>query len=146
MDSHDSEPDSPPTEAQICKWNGNAYKVWPVRQAFRRFPGVYIYTRFLSGRFHPLYIGEAEDVAHARLEDWESFPELGSHAEHIHCFTVRDGEGKRSDIVRELIEMFNPPLNTDHRTSAASQKISELVPDRWIDVLDELEELGDSPA
>ena len=120
-----------PTQAQTCRWNGCTFKVWPSQQTFRRFPGVYVYTHLLEGRFHPLYVGEAEDVAAALAKTKTIFPELDLLAQHVHCLTVRDDADRRKNIAREMIELFNPPLNTDHRTSAASGKISTLIPDRW---------------
>ena len=79
-------------------------------------PGNYIFAkRTAGGGWTPLYIGKAENLS-ARLSNhdrWDEAVRLG--ATHAYAHTSQGTEQSRLNEERDLIQRWNPPLNTHHR-------------------------------
>jgi hypothetical protein len=100
--------------------SGAAYKYWsldnPTADGIIAAAGNYAFVQQLqNGNFMPLYFGVAEDLK-ARVpghERWDEAIKLG--ATHIMAHTTPAGEEARLAEERDLIQYWNPPLNTHHR-------------------------------
>lgn len=91
--------------------------------------GLYALTRRIGDFLHPLYIGEADDMAEA------SAGFLGREAAAAKIvdgalWMERPQARQRREILRELVGSYNPPLNTEQRTRRAAPEIAALVGDR----------------
>lgn len=96
---------TPPTHA----WSGYEFQVHRPDVSWNQVAGVYVFAAPLGrGRWKALYVGETGSLAN-RIPDHERWPEarrLG--ATHVH---VRAESLRRSEIERELIRAYQPPLN-----------------------------------
>lgn len=101
-----------------CRWTGVSgwgydYGVYPLGTTIINAPGNYILTRLTDGFWHPLYIGEAQDLGRrccATHEKWAAAIRLG--ATHIHLRFNPSGRQSRLDEETDLRRAFNTPLNT----------------------------------
>lgn len=111
--------------ADTVEWkgrSGKAYKYWFLASlaadGIKSEPGNYAFVKLLpNGNYTPLYFGVAADLRN-RLPSHEVWPEarrLG--ATHVMGHTTQGGEQVRLDEERDLIAYWNPPLNTQHRTT-----------------------------
>ena len=105
-------------------WNGSSgtsYRYWSVDSlapiSLQAVAGNYAFVKQLpNGNFIPLYFGVAESLRD-RLpnhERWNEAARLG--ATHVMAHTTPAGETARLAEERDLIQQWNPPLNTHHRS------------------------------
>jgi len=105
-------------------WNGKsgtAYRYWSVDNltaaGLQAVAGNYAFVKQLpNGNFIPLYFGIAESLRD-RLPNhdrWNEAVRLG--ATHVMAHTTPAGEAARLAEERDLIQQWNPPLNTHHRS------------------------------
>lgn len=103
--------------------SGTLYRYWildmpKVSWAIKDEGGNYIYARQLpDGSFLPLYIGQAVSLR-GRIpghEVWPGATRLG--VTHVMSHTTPAGEKARCAEEADLIAFWNPPLNTQHRTT-----------------------------
>lgn len=96
------------------KWSNHEFGVFgpPGTVAWNDVPGVYIFTGLnTSNRWVAIYIGKAESFS-SRLpnhERWAEAARLG--ATHVHAMVVQQ-EANRDSIEKDLIQTFQPTLNT----------------------------------
>lgn len=77
--------------------------------------GVYMFVRLVNGTWHPVYVGIADDLL-ARLtnhERWREAVQLGATGVVAQAQASADS---RQTAERNLIGLWNPPLNTHYRT------------------------------
>jgi hypothetical protein len=78
--------------------------------------GNYAFVKQLpNGNFVPLYFGEAEDLQQRipNHERWDGAKRAG--ATHVMAHVTPNGVQARLVEERDLIQYWNPPLNTQHR-------------------------------
>ena len=98
--------------------NGTVYRFWFLDLSLRDVssqPGVYMFVRRVNRTWVPVYIGIADDLP-TRLtghERWAEAVALGATHFVAHGQASRD---VRERVERDLIGLWNPPLNTHHRT------------------------------
>lgn len=91
--------------------------------------GLFILSRRVGARRHPVLIGESEAVA-ATIAGLRADPALARGlAEGVFCMK-RDNARQRRHIWRDLVGRYNPPLNVEGRTARSAPEIAALVPDR----------------
>lgn len=103
--------------------SGAHYRYWFLASfkpdAIQDIGGNYAFVKLLpNGNYFPLYFGQADSLR-ARLPNHEVWPEavrLG--ATHVMAHTTPAGESARKIEERDLIQYWNPALNTQHRTTA----------------------------
>jgi hemoglobin len=91
-------------------------------------PGVLAVALPLGGRLYPLLVTAAQDLAAAAAAALEELPQL-PHPLRV-VWLARAQSRQRAHIARDLARKYNPPLEAEHRTAAATAEIAELVPDR----------------
>jgi predicted GIY-YIG superfamily endonuclease len=102
--------------------SGRSYRYWfhssiaPPSADLKKVAGNYMYVRQTrTGGWLPVYIGQADDVS-ARLPSHERLADAKkADATHLMTHTATSGEQTRLDEERDLIQYWNPPLNTQHR-------------------------------
>jgi hypothetical protein len=102
--------------------SGMTYRYWNLINAttagIQAVGGNYVFAKQLQdGTYLPLYFGEAGDLQ-ARIPSHERLAEavrLG--ATHILAHTTQGGDAARLAEERDLIQYWNPPLNTQHRVT-----------------------------
>ena len=108
--------------AETIDWpgkSGNSYRYWFTASMkagdLLAAGGNYMFVKQLpNGNWVPVYIGECENFK-TRLpnhERWAEAVRLG--ATHLMTHTTPTGEQARLVEERDLIEYWNPPLNTQH--------------------------------
>ena len=100
-----------------------------VRAELVHAPGVYIVTRGIGALIYPVLIGEAEDIAGA-VASFEARDPASARAADGCVWMERAQPRQRAQIVRDLVQAYNPPLNVEHRTRHTSPDLAVLVPDR----------------
>jgi hypothetical protein len=104
--------------AATCRWTGFSgwpydYEVHPLNTALSSVPGNYVLCRLSQdGYWHPLYVGEAEDLGNrccVRHEKWAAAIRLG--ATHIHAKVTWGGKSVRCAEETDLRKAWKPPLN-----------------------------------
>ncbi len=104
-------------------WNGasgKSYRYWfltdTTAAGIQAVGGNYAFVKQLpNGNFLPLYFGQAEDLQ-VRIpghERWDEAKRAG--AIHVMAHTAPAGEQARLAEERDLIQQWNPILNTHHR-------------------------------
>jgi len=107
-----------------CKWtdslgNTYTYSVYAAGGTWSDVPGGYIMAKLNSGnRWVALYIGQADSFKNRSIEGqqhdgWKCARARG--ATHIHA-RVNNDEKARLLEEKRLIQTYNPPCNTQHRT------------------------------
>lgn len=84
--------------------------------AVKAEPGNYMFVkRLANGNAAPLYIGQASDLRQrlSTHDRWAEAQRLG--ATQVYAHTTQGGEQVRCAEERDLIQRWNPPLNTQHR-------------------------------
>jgi hypothetical protein len=110
--------------AQTIDWAGKSGKLYTywfmsglTAAGIKAEAGNYVFAKQLpNGNFVPLYFGEAE-VLNTRIpghERWGDAVNLG--ATHVMGHTTPGGAQARLAEERDLIQFWNPPLNTQHRS------------------------------
>ncbi len=102
--------------------SGMTYRYWNLinttAPGIQAIGGNYVFVKQLqNGTYMPLYFGEAGDLQ-ARIPTHERLAEavrLG--ATHIMAHGTPAGEQARLAEERDLIQFWNPPLNTHHRVT-----------------------------
>jgi hypothetical protein len=105
----------------IIDWPGNSgktYRYWGASftDAFKDEGGNYIFVRPVpTGGYLPVYIGQADSLKnrlpnHERLADAKR-----AGATDVMTHTTPGGEADRLEEERDLIQRWNPALNTHHR-------------------------------
>jgi excinuclease UvrABC nuclease subunit len=91
------------------------FDVYPPNTTWNDVGGVYIFTYLnAQNRWPALYIGIADSFKN-RLPNHDRWAEAQrAGATHIHARVVSP-EASRQTIERELIRMYQPPLNTQHK-------------------------------
>jgi hypothetical protein len=108
----------------IVDWVGKSglqYRYWQLHDctaaAIQAVGGNYAFVKPLpDGKFVPVYFGVADDLR-ARIpghERWAEAAKLG--ATFVMSHTTPAGAQARIDEERDLIQYWNPPLNTQHRS------------------------------
>jgi truncated hemoglobin YjbI len=91
--------------------------------------GLYVLTRRIGDFVHPVLIASAQDMA----EDAANFalrePGVAQLVDGV-LWMERPQARQRTEILRDLVRSYNPPLNTEYRTRRAAAQIVALVPDR----------------
>src|SRR5579863_1203396 len=84
--------------------------------AIKSVGGNYAFVKQLSnGKFTPLYFGIADDLS-ARIPNHERWPDaIRAGATHVMTHTTPSGASAREAEERDLIQRWDPPLNTHHR-------------------------------
>ncbi|MGA7807996.1 group III truncated hemoglobin [Bradyrhizobium sp.] len=91
--------------------------------------GVYALTRRIADLIYPVLISESEDIA-ADAAAVEAREAAAMKVIDGQLWMARPQARQRMQIVRDLIGVYNPPLNVDHRTRHAAPELAALVPDR----------------
>lgn len=100
--------------------SGSVYRYWLVdmTKPFFALPGNYVFAKqVVPGKFSPLYFGETGDFS-SRMpthEVWDSAVRMG--ATHALAHATQGGEFVRRAEERDLVELWNPTLNTHYRTT-----------------------------
>ena len=94
-------------------WLGQMFLVYPLTGDWPDVPGVYIYARVNEDSWEPLYIGQTISLknrltGHEMLEEAQRLGAIYVHIRVVHLPVERDF------IERQLIRVFQPPLN-DHQ-------------------------------
>jgi hypothetical protein len=108
-------------ENSFVDWPGSAgikLRFWFVDLSLARLirqPGVYIFVRLTNQGWLPVYIGIADDLVDrlTNHDRWAEAQRLG--ATHLMAKGLAD-RAAREAMERHLIGLYNPPLNTQHRT------------------------------
>jgi hypothetical protein len=108
--------------ADFIDWpgrSGKAYRYWFLSSLdpamIKAEPGNYMFVKPVQGGFMPVYIGQAVDLR-ARLSTHDRWAEARqAGATHAMAHTSPGGETARLDEERDLIERWNPSLNTHHK-------------------------------
>jgi hypothetical protein len=98
--------------------SGKSYRYWflDMNQAIKDEAGNYMFVQQLpNGRWLPVYIGQADSLrnrlpGHERLADAQR-----AGATQVMSHTTPGGELARLEEERDLIQYWNPSLNTHHR-------------------------------
>lgn len=109
---------------QTIEWQGKSgasYRYWFLAdltsEGIKAEAGNYAFVKQLpNGNFIPLYFGESNNLR-VRIpghEIWSDAKRLG--ATHVMGHTTPNGEQARLAEERDLIQYWNPPLNTQHRS------------------------------
>ena len=80
--------------------------------------GNYVFAkRLANGNYVPLYFGIAKSLRERlpKHEVWPDAKRIG--ATYVMGHTTPSGESARLDEERDLIQYWNPALNTQHRTT-----------------------------
>ncbi len=102
--------------------SGTSYRYWSLDNitaaGIQAVAGNYMFVKQLpNGNFVPLYFGVADDLQ-ARIpnhERWLEAARLG--ATYVMAHSTPAGEQSRLAEERDLIQYWNPPLNTQHRVA-----------------------------
>ena len=101
--------------ANKVTWGGHEFSVHQHGENWSAVAGLYIFAAKNSeGKWFPLYIGQAESLAE-RLpthERWQEAARLG--ATYVHA-RVESQAATRDAVERQLIQAYQPRLNTQHR-------------------------------
>ena len=110
--------------SDIVDWpgqSGTLYRYWflenpRVPSAIKSVGGNYAFVKRLSnGNFVPIYFGIADDLS-ARIPNHERWADaLKAGMTHVMTHTTPTGAAAREAEERDLIQRWNPPLNTQHR-------------------------------
>lgn len=98
--------------------SGKTYRYWSldIKAPIKDEAGNYMFVQRLpNGNFVPLYIGQADSLknrlpAHERLKD-----AVRAGATHVFAHTAAGGETARLAEEKDLIQRWDPVLNTHHR-------------------------------
>ncbi len=100
--------------------SGTAYRYWSLDDVttagIQAVAGNYAFVKQLpNGNFIPLYFGVAENLQKRipNHDRWLEAVRLG--ATHVMAHTTQGGEAARLVEERDLIQQWNPQLNTHHR-------------------------------
>lgn len=101
--------------------SGATYRYWfldnPTAEGILAVAGNYAFVRQLTdGKWQPVYFGEAVDLSR-RIpghERWEEARRLG--ATRVMAHTTQGGVDARCAEERDLIALWNPQLNSQHRS------------------------------
>jgi hypothetical protein len=107
--------------SDIIDWpgkSGKTYRYWflDMSQPIKSEGGNYMFVKPVgNGKWLPVYIGQADDLGnripcHERLADAKR-----AGATHVMSHTTPAGEQARLDEEKDLIEYWDPVLNTHHR-------------------------------
>jgi hypothetical protein len=95
--------------------SGKTHRYWflDLNLPIKNEPGNYMFIKRLpNGNWLPVYIGQADSLRnHERLAEARL-----AGATHAMSHTTAGGEQDRLDEERDLIQYWDPPLNTHHRT------------------------------
>ena len=110
----------PGTFGNIAVFDGIAryyFEVYGISEILAGTNAVYMFCKFQSSAYCPLYIGRAENLA-IRLTEHERINEAIRHgASHLLvCMPDYTAQIYFIEAERRLIAHFNPPLNHQHRT------------------------------
>ncbi|TMJ01429.1 MAG: hypothetical protein E6G97_16230 [Alphaproteobacteria bacterium] len=98
--------------------SGKTYRYWftDLNQALKNEGGNYMFVKPMPGnKWLPVYIGQADSLG-ARLPCHERLPDAKrAGATHAMTHTTPAGEQARLAEERDLIQYWNPVLNTHHR-------------------------------
>lgn len=101
--------------SNTCTWLSYEFTVYPANAEWNAVGGVYIFTGLTpQNQWRPYYMGQAESFQD-RLpnhERWAEAARLG--ATHVHVRVVQQ-EATRQAVEQELIQRFQPPLNSQLR-------------------------------
>lgn len=98
------------------------YRYWfldspKVASAIKDEGGNYAFVKRLSnGNFVPLYFGKADSLRN-RLPGHECWEEAARHGVTHAMAHTQVGDAARSAEERDLIQYWNPPMNTHYRTT-----------------------------
>lgn len=94
------------------------YAFVDMRVPFRPIGGNYAFvSRLPNGNFAPLYFGETHDLGE-RMPNHEVWPKaVALGATYAMAHATPDGYLARLAEERDLIALWNPRLNTQHRTT-----------------------------
>jgi len=100
--------------------SGTTYRYWFLANitanGIKAVAGNYAFVKQLpNGNFVPVYFGEAEDLQQRipNHERWDDAKRAG--ATHVMAHTTLNGAQARLVEERDLIQYWNPPLNTHYR-------------------------------
>ena len=111
--------------ADFIGWptSGNKYHYWflpnPLDTAtIKPHAGNYMFVKPTNEGWIPVYVGIAENLRDGipNHEKWKEAVKLG--ATNVMAHTQNDSS-KRKNEEKDLIEYWNPPLNSQHRTQAS---------------------------
>jgi excinuclease UvrABC nuclease subunit len=90
------------------------FTVYDRNEGWNDVPGLYIFAFVSGGRWHSLYVGQADSFKD-RLPNHERLKEaIQKGATHIHA-TVVHNQTERDIWERKLIQTLQPPMNVQHR-------------------------------
>lgn len=98
-----------------CHWGSHIFTVLPHSAQWHDCAGIYIFaSQVQSGRWKAYYIGQCHSFADRipSHDQWDAARRCG--ATHIHALVVPQ-QDERDKIEQQLIQMFQPPLNTQLR-------------------------------
>jgi excinuclease UvrABC nuclease subunit len=100
--------------------SGNTYRYFFLSSIaapdVKKEAGNYLFAKPLgNGKVQILYIGQADDLSRrlSTHDRWEEAKRLG--ATQVYAHTKQGGEAARCAEEKDLIQRWNPPLNTQHR-------------------------------
>ena len=114
---------------ETFNWLGRDFGVYEVEndhleQNWSEVGGLYVFARRVTGvpdasEWQALYVGKCQSFE-SRLPNHNKLPEVKPYGVfHVHLCPV-ENESCREQIEKEMIRTLNPPLNDQHRTSAAA--------------------------
>jgi hypothetical protein len=114
------------TPSDYIDWNGatgKTYRYWFLETprnstSIKGVGGNYAFVKRLpNGKFTPLYFGVADSLQNRipNHERWDDAFRLG--VTHVMSHTTPAGDAARIAEERDLIQLWNPPMNVQHRTT-----------------------------
>jgi excinuclease UvrABC nuclease subunit len=97
------------------QWLSHYFSVHQHNENWNNVGGIYIFTGLTQqNQWAPLYIGQTDSLSNRipQHEQWTPAVRLG--ATHVHVMTVSQ-QAMRDKIEKELIQNFQPRLNTHHK-------------------------------
>lgn len=99
--------------SDTVKWLSYEFTVYAPNAPWNQVAGVYIFCGLnAQNQWHAVYIGQTDSFANRipSHEQWAAAVRLG--ATHVHARGVSEA-ATRDAVERELIQAYQPPLNTE---------------------------------
>ena len=104
-----------------CQWGEHRFGVHDRQAQWNDVPGIYVFAKPANlYQWEALYIGQAASFKD-RFTDHERWDEAARRgAVHIHALVV-DRAASRDEIERNLIQMYQPPMNKQLKSPTLAQ-------------------------
>ena len=113
-----------------CFWGKYKFSTFPEYTKFKDVSGVYIFSRLIGNHFYPLFAGRTKNLG-KEIEDkkLESMS-LSKYSNFVHVKVV-DDKDKEQKILKKVVSLYNPPMNTKFRSGPANGFLLHFVKDRY---------------